>query len=177
MSPTVRMALDRFLTVNGFSTAAYEASTVAIPVGPLTITLPNSEGRKRLVRWHDLHHVATGYGTDLVGEAEIGAWELRAGCTNVAGYVYNGMAVLVGLCIAPLRTFRAFQRGRGATTLYRLGIDYGAALELPLAELRRRMGVPADGIAGHPARQHTAAPPVLEAEGAHEIEEHRAHGA
>ena len=30
--------------------------------------------------WHDLHHVATGYGTGLIGEAEISAYELRAGC-------------------------------------------------------------------------------------------------
>jgi hypothetical protein len=31
---------------------------------------------------HDLHHVATGFDTTLVGEAEIGAWELASGCRH-----------------------------------------------------------------------------------------------
>lgn len=154
---TVRDALDRYLDINGFTTDAYTAPTVEIPIGPLTIPLPNSKGRQEVVRWHDLHHVATGYGTDLTGEAEIGAWELRAGCTNAAAYVYNGMAVALGILIAPIRTLRAFGDARGATTLYRLSLGYDETLALDLAELRARMGLPAEGIA-KTARLHSAAP-------------------
>ena len=53
-----------------------------LPVKMLGITfkIPNSEGRRRAVRFHDLHHVLTGYQTDFRGEAEIGAWELASGC-------------------------------------------------------------------------------------------------
>ena len=40
---------------------------------------PNGAARVRAVRLHDLHHVATGYATSWVGEAEIGAWEREAG--------------------------------------------------------------------------------------------------
>lgn len=156
--PTVRQARDQFLCDNGFTMDAYEAPTVEIPLGPITFRLPNTAGRKVLVRWHDLHHVATGYGTDAVGEAEIGAWELRAGCTNLAGYVYNGMAVALGLLIAPIRTLRAFFAAAGASTLYRVGLSYEEALELPLPELRRRMNVPSEGAARRPPRLHTAAP-------------------
>ena len=155
---TVREALEAFLAKNGFSTDAYEEPTVPIPLGPITITLPNTEGRKVLVRWHDLHHLATGYGTDMVGEAEIGAWEIRAGCTNLAGYVYNGMAVALGLLIAPIRTLRAFARAKGARTLYRVQLRYEDALEMELVELRARMGVPAEGVSSGPVRLHTAAP-------------------
>lgn len=155
---TVREALQRYLDVNGFTTASYTAPTVDIPMGPIVIPLPNSPGRKKVVRWHDLHHVATGYGTDFTGEAEIGAWELRAGCTNLAAWVYNGMAVAMGLLISPLRTVRAFLDARGATTLYRLELDYDETLALDVAELRRLVRVPADGVARVAAKLHTAAP-------------------
>lgn len=155
---TVREALEAFLAENGFSTDAYDAPTVEIPLGPVTVTLPNTEGRKVLVRWHDLHHVATGYGTDMTGEAEIGAWEIRAGCTNLAGYVYNGMAVALGLLIAPIRTVRAFLRGEGTRTLYRVELRYEDALEMDIVELRARLGLPAEGVAAGPAKLHTAAP-------------------
>ena len=155
---TVREAFERYLAINGFSTATYTAPTVDIPIGPLTVPLPNTKGRQAIVRWHDLHHLATGYGTDLVGEAEIGAWELRAGCKTVAAYVYNGMAAAFGLFIAPLRTLRAFRDAAGCTTLYRLGLDYEETLALPLDALRETTGVPPAGMARHPARLHSAAP-------------------
>ncbi|MCB9593745.1 MAG: hypothetical protein H6719_13510 [Sandaracinaceae bacterium] len=155
---TVRDALERFLSINGFTMEAYDAPKVAIPFGPFTIHLPNSEGRKAIVRLHDIHHVVTNYGTDLAGEAEIGAWELRAGCTNLAGYVYNLMAVTLGVFIAPLRTLRAFLDGRGAMTLYRLGVPYDELLTMTVAELRERLSIPADGAAHEPARLNAAAP-------------------
>lgn len=155
---TVREAFERYLAINGFSTATYTAPTVDIPIGPLTVPLPNTKGRQAIVRWHDLHHVVTGYGTDLVGEAEIGAWELRAGCTSLAAYVYNGMAAATGLVIAPLRTLRAFRDAAGCTTLYRLELDFDEALARSVGELRAMTGVPPAGMARRPARLHSAAP-------------------
>jgi hypothetical protein len=155
---TVRDALTAYLTVNGFTTDSYTAPTVAIPIGPVTIPLPNTAGRKAVVKMHDLHHLATGYGTDLTGEAEIGAWELRAGCTTLAAYVYNAMAVSMGLVISPRRTLRAFADARGSTTLYKLGMGYDATLELTVAELRARMHLPPNGVAREPVKLHSAAP-------------------
>ena len=143
----VREARDRYLEVNGFRLADYSARFVPVPIGPFTFPLPNSPSRQALVGWHDLHHVATGYGTDLAGEGEVGAFELRAGSENLAGYLYNGLAVLVALFLAPRRVVRAFRRARGARTLYGQGLDYEAALELPVVELRRRMRLPPEGIA------------------------------
>lgn len=140
----VHQALTHFLDDNGFTVEGYDAPTVAIPIGPLTVHLPNTEGRKRVVAWHDLHHVATGYGTDLVGEAEIGAFELRAGCPSVIGWVYNGMAVMMGLLLAPRRVLAALRAARGKRTLYDAGLDYGEALALPLPALRAHMGLDAE---------------------------------
>ncbi|MFT5355640.1 MAG: hypothetical protein ACI9KE_002859, partial [Polyangiales bacterium] len=158
---SVQSARDQYLRDNGFSMDAYDAPTVAIPIGPFTIRLPNTQGRKKLVRFHDLHHVATGYGTDLVGEGEIGAWELGAGCTNLAGYVYNGLAMVTGVFLAPHRIAAALRHGRRGVTLYKLELSEDEVTELlaqPVASLRARLGIPGAGLADRPARRHSAAP-------------------
>ncbi len=160
---TVRQALTAYLDHNGFTTASYTDPTVDIPIGPFHFPMPNTAGRKAVVPWHDLHHLATGYGTDFTGEAEIGIWELRAGCTTLAAYVYNAMAVSMGLLISPLRTYRAFRDARGTSTLYRLNLDYEATLDMDLLEMRRRMGVPPQGLARQPAARHAAAPDLSRA--------------
>src|SRR3954469_22900277 len=40
---------------------------------------PNTDGRRRAVRFHDLHHVLTEYPTTWRGEFEIAAWEVASG--------------------------------------------------------------------------------------------------
>lgn len=140
------------------TTASYTDPTLDIPIGPFRLPLPNTAGRKVVVPWHDLHHLATGYGTDFTGEAEIGIWELRAGCTTVAAYVYNLMAVAGGGVISPLRTWRAFQGARGTRTLYRLRLDYEATLDMELTAMRAMMGIAPGGLAREPAARHAAAP-------------------
>lgn len=143
---STRQALDEFLDTNGFTTDGYDAPTVDIPIGPIVIPLPNTDGRKAVARFHDLHHVATGYGTDLVGEGEIGAWELRAGCTNFASWFYNSMAAAFGFLLNPRRVVRAFRAAKGQQTLYRLGLPYEEVLAMPIEEVRERLGLPAGGI-------------------------------
>lgn len=110
-------------------------------VGPLTFPLPNPPARKRAVRLHDLHHIATGYDTTWKGEAEIAAWELGAGCSRCAvAWVINLQAIPLGLAIAPVRTWRAFLRGRNSDTLYQ-GTWREEWLDLSVGELRKRLGL------------------------------------
>jgi hypothetical protein len=153
---SVREARERYFAANGFGTATYDAPTFRIT--GLPIDWPNTPARRRAIPLHDLHHVATGYGTDFTGEAEIGAWELRAGCDSLALYVLNGGAALIGLVIAPLRTLRAWRRARGAVSLYRLHATAPAFLDSNVAELRARLQIPARGLADAPAGLHRAAP-------------------
>ncbi|MBL9017248.1 MAG: hypothetical protein JNL83_23880, partial [Myxococcales bacterium] len=78
-----------------------------------------TEARRRAVKYHDLHHVVTGYQTDLAGEAEIAAWELSTGCRRMpAAFVLNLFALALGLVIAPRRVVRAWARGRATKNLY-----------------------------------------------------------
>src|SRR5690606_19170971 len=104
-------------------------------------------------RYHDLHHVVTGYRTDVVGEAEIGPWEVGSGCGGfAAAWVLNLYAMVLGLLWgAPGAVFRAFVRGRRTRNLYGVPFD-DALLDTPLGALRARLGLDAVGVAPPAAR-------------------------
>ncbi len=116
---------------------------VPIKVLGLTLKIPNTDGRRRAVRIHDLHHVVTGYETDLRGEAEIGAWELASGCLRwPAATVLNFFALAMGTAIAPRRMFRAWARGRHTRNLYsENGVEH--LLPREVDEVRTTLGLDA----------------------------------
>lgn len=154
----LRAARDLYLGENGFVLADYVADTVTIRAFGHDFTLPNRPNRKWAIPLHDLHHVATGYGTDLVGEAEIGAWELGAGCERPVVYALNIAATLIGIVLAPRRVLDAYRAGRAQRALYRTPHDYGALLEGTVGDLRALLGIPARGVARLPRKLHEAAP-------------------
>jgi hypothetical protein len=160
---SVRDALARYLDENGFTTASYTDPKVTIRVFGRDVVIPNGKGRQEAIPLHDLHHVATGFGTDLVGEAEIGAYELAAGCSHAIVYWLNGVAVLIGLFLAPRRVLRAARRGFALRTLYRTPRDYEGWLSLSVEALRDLLGMPREGLAEHPPGLHDAAPARLPA--------------
>jgi hypothetical protein len=141
---TVRAGRDRYLADNSFTLDGYRAPLYGLALGKWTIRLPNPG----LLPWHDLHHVATGYGTGLIGEAEISAFELRAGCKGVLVFTLCIGAVGLGLIIAPRRILRAWKLARGKRTLYRTTIPYDDLLAMSIEQLRQHQGIPAQGLAG-----------------------------
>lgn len=134
-------ARDLYFAANGFSIRDYEAPTFAIGILGLRLKLPNTRARKRAIPLHDLHHVLTGFGTDWIGEAEVGAWELRAGCNSFITYFLNGSGVIIGLFISPGRVWRALRAARGQRTLYRDPTPYERLLRMTVGELRARIGI------------------------------------
>lgn len=138
---TVRDARARYFADNGFSDATYRDAWVKFKVGPIPVAFPNTASRKRAIPLHDLHHVATGYATTLIGEAEIGAWEIGGSCTTYwAAWVLNASAFAYGIVLAPRRVYRAFVRGRHCSNLYRRGWD-DSLLDISVDELRGRLGI------------------------------------
>jgi hypothetical protein len=146
--------MDDTLTLGAARAAYYERNHFGadggdslewVPVKVLGITfkIPNSDGRRRAVRFHDLHHVLTGYQTDLAGEAEIGAWELASGCLKwPAATVLNLFALAIGLVLAPARMARAWSRGRHTRNLYREpGVDH--LLARHVGDMRAQLGLEA----------------------------------
>lgn len=118
---SVLEARTRYFEENDFGEdGGYAAEWVKIELGPLPVRFPNTAARVRAVARHDLHHVATGYGTDLIGEAEISSWEIGAGCGDfVAAWALNLWAFFVGVfALSPRRVLHAFVRGRRSSTLY-----------------------------------------------------------
>ena len=119
----------------------YSANWVRFRVGPISVPLPNTSARRRALPPHDLHHVATGYDTSWKGEAEIAAWELASGCgLYVAAWALNFSAFVIGLFIAPRRTWRAFRRGRASESLYAEEWDE-RLLDTSLGALRERLQI------------------------------------
>jgi hypothetical protein len=118
---------------------------VDFKLGPLPMPFPNTDARRRAVKLHDLHHVLTGYQTDITGEFEISAWEVAAGCGRYgAAWVLNLMGLSVGLLTAPLRVSRAFWRGARSSTLYTT-LAFDEVIDRPVDEVRRRLTVPPAG--------------------------------
>ena len=138
---TMREALQAYFEANHFGAdGGYSAKWVDFKLGRIPFPFPNTEARKRAVRFHDLNHLLTGYRTDTVSEFEISAWELGAGCTAFpAAVVINLGGLAAGLFSAPTRVLRAFARGRRQRAAYAL--DYDAMLAREVDDVRRELGI------------------------------------
>lgn len=141
-SLTLRDARRLYFEANQFgANGGYDDAWVKFKVGPFPFAFPNTPSRVRAVRFHDLHHVMTGYETTNQGEAEIGAWELGSGCADHhAAWVLNLSSLGLGVLIAPRATFRAFVRGRRSGNLYREPFAE-ALLDRRVGETRATLGL------------------------------------
>jgi hypothetical protein len=137
---SIDASLRAYFAANGFAEdGGYSARWVVIKVGPLPLAFPNTQARVRAVRFHDLHHVATGFSTDLAGEAEISAWEIAGGCADhYAAWLLNLIAMAAGLFFAPRAVLRAFIWGRQTRNLYREDYDEVRRLD-SVGALRRSL--------------------------------------
>ena len=135
---TMREARRLYFETNGFGeTGGYDDAWVDFKLGPIPMPFPNTKARLEAVRYHDLHHLLTGYDTDIVGELEIAGWEIAAGCKGYgAAWALNLGGMAGGLFRAPRRVFNAFVRGRQQRSIY--GEDLEAVLDLPVGEARAR---------------------------------------
>jgi ubiquinone biosynthesis protein Coq4 len=139
---TVRAGRDQYLAENSLSTDSYTARRFPIYVGKWPIYFPNPG----YLPWHDLHHVATGYKTGLVGEAEISAYELRSGCRSFFIIILCVGAMMIAMFVAPRRVVRAWKNAKGTRNLYRGEVSYDALLEMQVEQLREMLGIPREGF-------------------------------
>jgi ubiquinone biosynthesis protein Coq4 len=90
------------------------------------------------VRFHDPHHVVTGYTTDFQGEMQISAWEIGAGCKrSVFAWQINLGGLAAGMLFSPRLTAAAFMRGRHSDTLY--GRKYDVVLRWSVRDARAQL--------------------------------------
>ena len=165
---TVRRALDAYLVENGFTVEGYAAPWTEATVFGIPAKVPNTPRHRWAIMLHDLHHVATGYGTSMVGEGEISLWEARRGLRPLGLYVATIVAFgsLGGALLSPLRALAAWRAsGAGRTSLFSCGDDpatYDALLDGTVAALRAQLGIPSEGLVTSRGL-HSRAPRVVPA--------------
>ncbi len=154
---SVRDGLRDYLLENSFTEADYTQPTFRLKVLGKNIDVPNGPNRQWAIPIHDLHHVATGYGTDFVGEGEIAVWELRGGCRTPVVYFLNLVAAAIGTLLAPRRIWAAFCASKSARAIYRSDLNRERILEMPIGTLREHLGIPTEGLARGERRLHADA--------------------
>jgi hypothetical protein len=98
----------------------------------------------------------------MIGEGEVSVWETRRGLRSLGVYVASIVAVgtIGGALMAPRRALAAWRAsGGGRPSLFATGgatADYEALLDLPVGELRTRLGAPLDGLCTSRALQARA---------------------
>lgn len=154
-------ARDAYFTENGFTLEAYDAPRTEGSFLGVRFTVPNPPRHRWAIMRHDLHHVATGYGTDPAGEGEMAAWELRRGLRPLGLYTGTivASAVCLGLIVAPRRVVRAWRSsGAGRDSLFHRDAPCEDLVSVSTGALRALLDIPAGGIARFPRGRHSLAP-------------------
>lgn len=147
-SLSLREARQRYFERSGLpADGGYDARWVRAPIGPIPFAYPNTAGRRRLAPAHDLHHVLTGYATDLTGEGELGAFEIGAGVRDRTALQLELRVLGFALAFAPRRLFRAFVRGRRSHHLLERPCTDEAFLRRSVGALRAELGLDRPAIA------------------------------
>ena len=136
--PTLEDELATFYEKHGFGDElGSRPKTVGVYTGCMLVPLPNIETRRKYLKYHDLHHLITGYSVGRIGEGEISAWELGAGSMLVSPILglMNLIALSTGLLLEPRRMWQAYLRGCRSRNLYprrvRAQVDAGRWLDTP----------------------------------------------
>jgi len=114
-------ALNDFYTEHGFGeTLGTRPRTVPVYTGCLLVPLPNIETRNRYLKYHDLHHLITGYSVGRIGEGQISAWELGTGSLRESPMLalMNLIALSTGWVLAKEKMWVAYCRGCRSRNLY-----------------------------------------------------------
>ena len=118
---TVGEARKLYFRLSNFGEdGGYGERWIKVKVWRFPVWLPNTAGRVRAVKLHDIHHVLTEYPTTWRGEAEISAWEVGSGGLHqyYAGWLLDLMNMAQGLIVNPRGVYRGFMRGRQTSNLF-----------------------------------------------------------
>lgn len=140
---SLNQAMALFYQKNGFGPIVgdREPLTVGVYTGCLIVPMPNIGVRHKYLKYHDLHHILTGYTVGRIGEGEVSAWELGTGSMfrhPILG-VMNLIALSTGFFLKPKRMLQAYRRGLISANTYDLStrqwIDTHG--DSPLSELKQ----------------------------------------
>jgi hypothetical protein len=147
---TLGEARARLFALGGLGEdGGYGDAWVRLKMWRIPFAFPNTAGRRRAVKFHDLHHVLTEYPTTWRGEFEIAAWEVAGGINRYwEGWLLDLLGFACGLAVCPRAVYRAFLRGRRSANLYFEAWD-DSSLARRVGDERRRLrldaGVDSEG--------------------------------
>jgi hypothetical protein len=158
-SLSVQAARDLYLAENGFTVAEYSARWTSATFLGIPLLVLNTKTHAWGIMLHDLHHLATGYGTDLRGEGEISVWEARGKLASLG--LYTGSIVLTGVTfgwlLSPSR-MKAASRAPQKRNLFDRSLHYDSLLAMTVGELRGLLGIPEAGVFRGTRELHARAP-------------------
>lgn len=140
--PTPRDLLHSFYMENDFGMdGGMSSSSVKILLTPkIHIYFPNFKARRKAVVKHDIHHLLTGYNTDLKGESEISAWEIGSGCKKYwAAFLLDTSGLMLGLLINFKGVSQAFSRGRKTHSLYGDFHSDEKVMDMKISDLQEKL--------------------------------------
>ena len=130
--------LFKYFSKYHFPGGGYNLKWFKIKIGPVYIPLPNTKDRISAVKIHDIHHIITEYEANLKGEAEFAGWEIASGCGKYyMAWILNFASFFYGVFFFPRALFRAFMRGRNASTNFYQTTPYESLLNKSVGELRQ----------------------------------------
>ena len=117
---TTKEALIGFYKFNRLNLAEdFKSHCVRVYIGCILAPVPNVKARKKYLKFHDLHHIITGYGIDRIGESEVSAWELGSkSCRKPLISIMNLFALSTGFVLNRERVTEAYYRGCRSRNLY-----------------------------------------------------------
>jgi hypothetical protein len=139
---TLYEARTVYFQANGFGEdGGYNKKVVHLKLGIFPMVIPNPPSRVEAVKFHDLHHIVSGYQTNWRGEFEISCFEIAAGCGRLwFAWAINLGGVAGGLLFLPRRAVRAWARGRHSGGLYRIPYNQ-ALLDRTVGEVTSSLGL------------------------------------
>ncbi len=117
-----------------------DSSVKIVILKDLSIYIPNSDARRRVVLKHDIHHVVTGYSALMKGETEISAWELSTGCTQSwVAFTLNTYGMMSGVLFNLKGIWHAWMRGRISKNLYPEKFKLQEVMNQSVGELKEEL--------------------------------------
>ncbi|MCU0467471.1 MAG: hypothetical protein MUF58_02635 [Arcicella sp.] len=125
MELTLTRALDLFYEKHGYGReGGIDSDWIWLKFRYFSLPIPNVKGRRENVWRHDMLHILLDYDTSWQGEAQVAGWVLGSGGWGrfYVAWLFALSMFSVAITFFPLKTFRAFVRGRNTLSPYLLGI-------------------------------------------------------
>ena len=132
----------RFLSKNDFGEdGGINKKFAWIKFGFFSIPIPNFEGRKNNVYFHDIHHIITDNNTTWKGESAVSAWEISAGGwgKHYVAWLLTLWAMGLGILFYTKSTLIAFEKGLTMRNALTSGMTKTELSNLTISEIRTKV--------------------------------------